>query len=127
MTIQKPVIFNPKTLSLFSNLANIWAWLNLAAAVVYMLVQFFTLQSQIEQMQGFSFNTLLFNSNKMWWDWTNITSEVVLRYLTSILVQTIVLAGNFFLFKSISIALNVLLEIGLTMTPDEEGEEAENE
>jgi hypothetical protein len=129
MTIQKPMRFNPKTLSAFSNLANIWAWLNLAVAIIYLLSQIFMLQTQFERMQEFyfDFDRVSFDRNFPWWYGTNLVSEVVLGKLLAIFSHAVNLIGNFFLFKSISIALNVLLEIGFTMTPNQESQGVENE
>jgi len=47
-----------------------------------------------------------------WWDWKNLFSlDILFGYLYPIFSETLSLVGNFLLFKSLSIGLNVLLEI----------------
>lgn len=114
--------FQPKTLSTFANLANVFAWLNLVVAILYMIVSIFTLDNQIAQNNFADFS---FYMEGHWWEWRNLTSQAVLSSVFPVVMSIVSMAGNFVLFKSVSIGLNILLEIGFTMLPADE--EAENE
>ncbi len=109
--------FKPTQLSWFSNLANIYAWLNLIVAILYIIFSLVTLNQQIARnttddlflMDGASY----------------LTTSNILSTLFPIIITFVSTLGNFILFKSISIGLNILLEIGFTITADEK--EGENE
>ena len=60
-----------------------------------------------------------------WWEWGNVTSDVVLELLLPVVINVVTLVGNFFLFKSVSIGLNVLLDISFALISN--AEETENE
>lgn len=113
-----PILYNPKMLSLFSTLSNIWAWLNLAGGVIYLLYQIFTFNSQVEQI----IQARLFYQHSI-----ESGLDVEISQVFRIFLQTLSLIGNFFLFRCISIGLNVLLEIGFTMMPESDEEGTNNE
>jgi hypothetical protein len=116
---QRSVFYNPKTLSLLSTLTNIYAWISLVLAILFLVIQFLTLDNQL-------ISTYFLPSNYHWWQtYDNATSALVLDKLFSVLNSFANGISSFLIFKSISIGLNVLLELGFNMTSNEE--ETENE
>ncbi len=114
---QKSFRYNPVMLNRIAILLNIYAWFNLVLAILSPVIRLYTLDSRIKNGQA---NFLFITGN--WWDWQNLISiDVMFEVLYPIFTESLYLVGSFLLFKSISIGLNVLLEIDFNQKSELDG------
>jgi hypothetical protein len=115
--MSKKSAYNPATLSRISSITNVFAWFNLATALFYLVFRLATLDNRMSDL----FSPFALYSGH-WWEWHNLTSDYLLmNILPPILIDAIGLVGSFFLFKSVAIGLNVLLEIDFNTKSREDG------
>jgi hypothetical protein len=101
--------YNPVILSRVASFANLFAWFNLVMVIFNLVVRIALIKSQVENNFGIYPFTI-----GNWWGLEN-SSAIFEEILYPIVSSTLSLVGSFFLFKSISIGLNVFMEIDFNL------------
>jgi hypothetical protein len=99
----KSIFYKPKTLSLFVTLTNIYAWLNLIGGIAYVAYEIFSSDQQRSRL--FLITNYPFAAPPPLY-------FRLLQDFPAIIVTTLTLISSFLLFKSMSLGLNVLIQIG---------------